>query len=225
MTQQTPDMTKEIAEENQARAMVYNFLSSLFAKEVNTDLVAQLTSKEGQHFLSSLSLEAKLAAPIDAIKTKLAQLDSEESLLELAADFCGLFLVDGRTSVSPYAGQYIANSSSRVSNGDAISGKKRADKIQIFGELHQQMTEFLTNSNMQIHSNFPEPADHLAVMLAYLGELCLSTSAENQISFIETYLMTWLGEFTQQVKTHDPSYFYTAVAELTLEWIKLDINK
>ena len=35
MKQQTPDMTKEIAEENQARAIVYNFLSSLFAKEVS----------------------------------------------------------------------------------------------------------------------------------------------------------------------------------------------
>lgn len=153
------------------------------------------------------------------------QLDSEESLLELAADFCGLFLVDGRTSVSPYAGQYIANElSSSLSNGDTISGKKKADKIQIFGELHQQMTEFLTNSNMQIHSDFPEPADHLAVMLAYLGHLCLSTSVDNQISFIETYLMTWLANFTQQVKKHDAGTFYAAVAELTLEWIKLELS-
>ena len=219
MKQQTPDMTKEIAEENQARAIVYNFLSSLFAKEVNTDLVAQLTSTEGQRFLSSLSLEAKLAAPIDKINTKLAQLDSEESLLELAADFCGLFLVDGRTSVSPYAGQYIANEPS-----DIISGNNKADKIQIFGELHQQMTEFLTNSNMQIHSDFPEPADHLAVMLAYISQLCLSTCEDNQISFIETYLMTWLADFTQQVKKHDTGYFYAAVAELTLELVKLELS-
>lgn len=225
MKQQTHDMTQEIAAENQARAIVYNFLSSLFAKEVNKDLVAQLISQEGQRFLSSLSLEDKLAAPINEINTKLAQLDSEESLLELAADFCGLFLVDGRTSVSPYAGQYIANElNSNLSNGDTISGKKKADKIQLFGELHQQMTEFLTNSNIQIHSDFPEPADHLAVMLAYLGHLCLSTSIDKKINFIEKYLMTWLANFTQQVKEHDTGRFYAAVAELTLEWVKLELS-
>ncbi len=214
------EVSPELMSENQARAVVYNFLSSLFAREVNKDLVKQLTSAEGQGFLNALALEPALAPSIKVISAKLTQLNSKESLLELAADFCGLFLVDGRTSVSPYAGQYINN----LSNGEATTDKKKADKIQIFGELHQAMTEFLTTSNMQIHSDFPEPADHIAVMLAYLGHLCLSASIDKQISFIEKYLMTWLSNFTQQVKKHDAGHFYAAVAELTLEWFKLEIS-
>jgi TorA-specific chaperone len=61
-------------------------------------------------------------------------------------------------------------------------------------------------------------------MLAYLGQLCLSSSVDKQIDFIETYLITWLADFTQQVKKHDADHFYTAVAELTLKWMKLEVS-
>ncbi len=210
-TKQTAELTAELTAENKARAIVYNFLSSLFAKEVNKDLVAQLTSEQGQSFLSSLALEPTLAPHIKVINAKLAGLNSEESLLELAADFCGLFLVDGRTSVSPYAGQYL-------------SSKQYTEKPPLFGELHQEMTEFLTNSKMQIHSDFPEPGDHLAVILAYIAHLCVATDAEHQHGFISTYLMTWLSDFAKQVKKHDHGVFYSAVAGLTQEWLKIEMD-
>ncbi len=210
-TELNAELSTELTAENKARAVVYNFLSSLFAKEVNKDLVEQLSSEQGQSFLSSLALEPALAPCIKEINTKLAQLDSEESLLELAADFCGLFLVDGKTSVSPYAGQYL-------------SKKQDKNKSQLFGELHQLMTEFLTNSKMQIHSDFPEPADHIAVILAYIAHLCVSTNDELQLKFIKIYLMSWISDFAQQVKKHDHGHFYCAVAGLTLHWLQTDVN-
>ena len=82
-----------MSQENQARAIVYNLLSSLFAKEVTAELVAQLTSTQGQSFLISLALEPSLSTSINEINAKLATLNSEEALLELAADFCGLFFL------------------------------------------------------------------------------------------------------------------------------------
>lgn len=208
----------ELNQESQARAIVYNFLSSLFAKEVTKDLVTQLISVQWQSFLNSLALEPSLSTSVNEINaklTELAKLNSKESLLELAADFCGLFLVDGRTSVSPYAGQYL---------GADTSSKKKSDRPQIFGELHQEMTEFLTENKLQIHSDFPEPGDHIAVILAYIAHLCVTVESKEQLTFIERYLMTWLGDFTAQVNKHDNGLFYSAVAELTSEWVKLDIN-
>ncbi|KGJ88329.1 TorD-like chaperone [Colwellia psychrerythraea] len=145
MSQVNKEITQEISEEKAARAVVYNFLSSLFAKEVSSDLVSQLTSEQGQSFLNSLALEPSLSAPINEINTKLAALNAKESLLELAADFCGLFLVDGRASVSPYAGQYL---------GADKNVKRKSDRPQIFGELHQKMTEFLTDNKLQITATF-----------------------------------------------------------------------
>lgn len=220
------DNSQELSEDNQARAVVYNFLSSLFAKEVTTDLVTQLTSAQGQSFLNSLALEPSLTAPINEINaklTKLAELNSKESLLELAADFCGLFLVDGRSCASPYAGQY----SSACPSDEIISGaggKRKKDKIQIFGELHQQMTEFLSESKLQVHSDFPEPSDHIAVILAYVAHLCITSDHKEQLNFINSYLMTWLSDFTQQVNKHDHGLFYSAVANLTLQWLKIEVE-
>ena len=98
---------QEVMAENQARAVVYNFLSSLFAKEVNEGSVSQLTSAQGQSFLNSLAMEPTLAPSIKVISAQLLTLNAKQPLLELAADFCGLFLVDGKTCASPYAGQYI----------------------------------------------------------------------------------------------------------------------
>ena len=221
MSQVSQETAQGLAEEREARAVVYNFLSSLFAKEVTSDLVAQLTSAQGENFLNSLALEPSLTVSINGIKAKLAKLNSEESLLELAADFCGLFLVDGRTSVSPYAGQYV-NAKEMAEPSVETGSKRKKDKIQIFGELHQQMTEFLTDNKLQVHSDFPEPSDHIAVILAYIAHVCVSAEPEEQLDFIKCYLMTWLSDFTQQVNEHDHGLFYGHVADLTLEWLKVD---
>jgi TorA-specific chaperone len=212
------EAAQELSAEKQARAIVYNFLSSLFAKEVTTDLVTQLTSAQGHNFLNSIALEPSLSTSVHEINAKLttlAKLNSKKSLLELAADFCGLFLVDGRTSVSPYAGQYL---------GANKSSKKKSDRPQIFGELHQKMTEFLTENKLQIHSDFPEPGDHIAVILAYIAHLCVTTESKEQLAFIESYLMTWLGDFTAQVNRHDNNMFYSSVANLTMQWLHLEVE-
>jgi len=223
MSQVNQETTQELSEEKEARAVVYNFLSSLFAKEVTSDLVAQLTSTQGQSFLNSLALEPSLTGSIDGIKAKFAKLNSEESLLELAADFCGLFLVDGRTSVSPYAGQYVSDKKS--AGQSVVTGSRRKeDKTQLFGELHQQMTEFLTDNKLQIHSDFPEPSDHISVILAYIAHLCVTKGSMQQFNFINSYLMTWLSDFTQQVNEHDHGLFYCYVADLTLAWLNVDIE-
>lgn len=226
-TVQDQELSADISEESQARTIVYNLLSSLFAKEVTSDLVTNLTSTQGQSFLNSLALEPSLSASINKINAKLTSLNSEEELLELAADFCGLFLVDGRTSVSPYAGQYLSakkdgEQKDKLSNESG--SRKKKDRVELFGELHQKMTEFLTDNKLQIHSDFPEPGDHIAVILAYVAHLCVTTEPKEQRNFIKRYVISWLGDFTQQVKIHDPSCFYAAVAELTTEWIKLDID-
>jgi len=219
---QEQELSEALSEDNQARAIVYNFLSSLFAKEVTSELVTQLTSAQGKSFLNSLALEPSLTASVDEINAKLATLNSEESLLELAADFCGLFLVDGRTCASPYAGQYLTACPSDAIKG--LGGKRKKDQIQIFGELHQQMTEFLTDNKLQIHSDFPEPGDHIAVILAYVAHLCITAEHKEQLHFIKCYLITWLKDFTEQVNKHDHGLFYSAVTNLTLQWLKIDIE-
>ncbi|KGJ91082.1 molecular chaperone TorD [Thalassotalea sp. ND16A] len=190
---------------NSARAMFYGLLSSLFAKEVERDLLSELMSEQGQVFLQHLANEDSFQPHIGVLNDKLKSLSSERDLLELAADFCGLFLVSGKHSASPYAGQYLEK-----------------DSAELFGEYHQSMVNFLTEHEMQLHSDFPEPADHIAVIFAYLSYLCSNASRAEQLSFIDNYLLTWVESFAQQVQQHDQQGFYSALASLSRAWLEFD---
>jgi TorA-specific chaperone len=129
--------------------------------------------------------------------------------LELAADYCGLFLVGSKHSASPYASLYLNES---------------GHETLLFGEEHQQMVRFLKQSKLQVQTSFPEPADHLAVILAYVEHLCLHSDKATQLSFIDSNLNNWLGNFTAKVIEADSGQFYSALARLTQSWVASDLD-
>ncbi|MGL4712930.1 MAG: molecular chaperone TorD [Shewanella sp.] len=191
---------------NHARALVYQLLSSLFAREIDKQRLNQLTSEAAQQFWRQLSLEPKLTQSVNKMLCTLNEIKDDEALLELAADYCGLFLVGTKHSASPYASLYL-------------SGE---DEPLLFGQQHQQMSEFLQQSKLQVQSHFPEPADHVAVILAYIAHLCCHSENAVQLSFLQTCIDPWLAIFVDQLSQCDNNGFYRAVATLTLEWVKLD---
>nr|WP_052056864.1 hypothetical protein [Colwellia psychrerythraea] len=60
--------------------------------------------------------------------------------------------------------------------------------------------------------------------MAYIAHLSVTAEPKEQLNFINSYLMTWLRGFTQQVTKHDHGLFYGAVADLTLQWLQIDIK-
>jgi len=197
---------------NQARGMVYQLLSSLFAKEVDHQLLHELTSERAQGFWAQLASEQVFKDDVDTLMSVLNTLKSDKALLELAADYCGLFLVGTKHSASPYASLYL---------DDAQSG---TDEPTLFGEQHQLMLQFLKQSQLQVQSSFPEPADHLAVILAYAAHLCNSRDEAAQLEFIEAYLNNWIGNFAAKVTQCDSGQFYSALSRLTQSWIQADVT-
>lgn len=200
---------------NKARAMVYRLLSSLFAKEIDHQLLHELTSEPAKAFLAQLASEPSFKRDVDAMVSVLGSLTSDKALMELAADYCGLFLVGTKHSASPYASLYLQ---------DTSKSAKAGDQPLLFGEQHQLMVQFLKQSLLQVQTSFPEPADHLAVILAYVEHLCLSASDEEQLSFIESYLNSWLGKFAAKVTQCDSGDFYCALARLTQSWVNSDLT-
>ncbi|BAJ03223.1 molecular chaperone TorD [Shewanella violacea] len=211
---------------NKARAMVYRLLSSLFAKEIDHQLLHELTSEPAKAFWTQLASEPSFKQDVDTLVTLLESLTSDKALLELAADYCGLFLVGTKHSASPYASLYLQDTNKSAADSQSNNspkGTKRGDQPLLFGEQHQMMVQFLKQSQLQVQTSFPEPADHLAVILAYVEHLCLSASNEEQLSFIESYLNSWLGKFTAKVTQGDSGKFYSALAGLTLSWVRSDL--
>lgn len=195
---------------NQGRAMVYRLLSALFAKEVDQPLLHELTSAQAQAFLAQLASDPLLGADVAKINAVLLGLTTDKALLELAADYCGLFLVGTKHSASPYASLYMAND------------KQDDDDVLLFGEQHQQMLDHLEQSQLQVQSEFPEPADHLAVILAYVAHQAERADSTTQQAFINNYLNSWLKTFSDKVSQCDNGQFYTALAHLTTHWVKVD---
>ncbi len=194
---------------NQARAMVYRLLSSLFAKEIDHQILHELTGEQAQAFLAQLASEPAFKQDIDTLISVLNTLKTDKALLELAADYCGLFLVGSKHSASPYASLYLNGSD---------------HETPLFGEQHQQMLQFLKQSKLQVQTSFPEPADHLAVILAYVEHLCLHSDKTTQLNFIESNLNNWLGNFAAKVIECDSGQFYSALARLTKNWVASDLD-
>ncbi|QFU25405.1 molecular chaperone TorD [Shewanella eurypsychrophilus] len=198
---------------NQARGMVYGLLSSLFAKEIDHQLLHELTSEKAKAFWTQLASESAFKQDVDAMVKVLENLKSDKALMELAADYCGLFLVGTKHSASPYASLYLQDTSS-----------ESQDEPTLFGEQHQLMVQFLKQSQLQVQTSFPEPADHLAVILAYVEHLCKTTDDTEQLKFIESYLAIWLGNFAAKVTQCDSGEFYCALARLTQSWVEADLK-
>lgn len=203
--------TVEVNPVDQVRSTIYQLLSSLFAKEIDHKTLHDLTSDQAKQFWAQLGSEAEFKADVDVLVAELATLNTDRALLELAADYCGLFLVGTKHSASPYASLYLDNKPA-----------KKGDEPLLFGEQHQQMTQFLKQSQLQVQSEFPEPADHLAVILAYVAHLCTHSDEAEQHSFIKANLANWLGNFVAKVTEVDTGNFYQALARLTYSWVKSD---
>ncbi len=209
-------MNKEAVSDNainRARGMVYQLLSSLFAKEVDHQLLHELTSDRAQNFWAQLANEQAFKSDVDTLVSVLNTLKSDKALLELAADYCGLFLVGTKHSASPYASLYL---------GDAQAGTD--DEPTLFGEQHQLMLQFLKQNQLQVQSSFPEPADHLAVILAYAAHLCNTSDEAAQLELIESYLNNWIGNFAAKVTQCDSGQFYSALSRLTQSWVAADVT-
>jgi TorA-specific chaperone len=199
---------------NQGRSMVYKLLSSLFAKELDQQLLQELTASQAQAFFAQLASDPLLSQDIETINSvlnsTLNSVNTDHALLELAADYCGLFLVGTKHSASPYASVYL--------NDNAVA----KDDVLLFGEQHQQMQTYLKQSQLTVQSEFPEPSDHIAVILAYVAHQACACDDSTQLSFIRQYLHAWLPRFVDRLTSVDTGQFYSAIAHLTLAWVESD---
>ncbi|MGF1687031.1 molecular chaperone TorD [Photobacterium japonica] len=207
---------KEFIAFNEQRAEIYWWMSSLFARELTEQDIEQYQNGEMVTFLSGLAMTAALKAPVEHFRDALKRLDvRDDAQLELAADFCGLFLSTPKSGALPYASMYVGKS--------GLMNDKPAQDMQALMETY----------NIAQRKEFNEPADHLAVELDFMGNLiimanqCASvddaeTLMQAQLAFINAMLLNWLPQFTAKANEHDKFGFYAAAAEVLLAFCQLD---
>ncbi len=126
-------MMQELKILNEKRAEIYWWLSSLFFKELSEQDIARYHSAEVRTFLSGLADEQSLNREVKHLVEALNRLQNrQDAQLELAADFCDLFLKSDRDSALPYASVYT-------------------DKGLLNGKPAQQMRELLGAHGLRLN--------------------------------------------------------------------------
>lgn len=203
---------------NEKRAEIYWWLSSIFAKELTENDLEAYHSAEIRSFLTGLSENTVLKPSVDKLVEALNRLqDRQDPQLELAADFCGLFLTTDKAGALPYASIYIGES--------GLLNDKPA----------QEMQKLMLSHGVDVKEGLNEPADHIALELDFLGNMIIRSNELEKLEhidaalleqkeFIETYLLSWLPQFSEKCSKFDPFGFYASVAKLLVDFCHLDCS-
>ncbi|EAA2617326.1 molecular chaperone TorD [Salmonella enterica] len=201
-------MIKQPALAQEQYACVYAWLALLFFREVDDEGLIQLQSAEIAYWLALLKRQPALAASMALLEQKIAALSlRQDAQLELAADFCGLFLMTDKKSALPYASQYPQQEPGMIKH-------------------------LLLEAGMEVNDDFKEPTDHLAIYLELLSHLHFSLGESFQQRRMNklrqktlSSLLEWLPEFTNNCLKHDPYGFYAALSQLLLAIVRFDDGK
>ncbi|WP_028025388.1 molecular chaperone TorD [Enterovibrio calviensis] len=209
---------KEFIAINEQRAEFYWWMSSLFATELTQEDLKNYQGSAMDSYYSALAMTDELKAPIADFRNALAALKlREDAQLELAADFCGLFLSTPKTGALPYASMYIGET--------GLLNDKPA----------QEMGQWMEKYGIAQRKDFNEPFDHLAVVLDFMGNLVILANKETeedkqealmqeQQVFLETMVTTWLGSFQKSLEQFDNFGFYKASGALVTAFVALDLS-
>ena len=199
----------------QHRATIYAWFSGLFAKELDADGIARLHSAAVGQWLASLADEPSLAAAVNQFQQSLSALNlRQDAVLELSADFAGLFLMPKPVETQPYASVHTS--------GDATPKFKQQSCTDMQAQLAQL--------GLSLNSAFKEPEDHLAVLLELISYLAYAVAEQEKNSQpllllqkqqIEL-LLSWLPAFSQACRQHDPFGFYASLANMMVTFIQAD---
>ncbi|MEZ9490306.1 molecular chaperone TorD [Vibrio breoganii] len=207
---------QELKQFNEQRAEIYWWFSSLFSKELTEEDLKAYQSAEVRGFLGGLAENEELVKSVERVVDALKRLqDREDAQLELAADFCDLFLTSDKYAALPYASIYLDDSK-------LLNGKPAQDMAQLMQE-----------KGIEVDKNFNEPADHLALELDFLGNLIIRSNELEQEShleqalaeqkaLIEEHILSWIPQFSENCTQYDEFGFYSSVAELLVNFCELD---
>ena len=193
------------------RAHLLAWLSSVFLREPNADVVGRLDADEGDQAVAALSVVPTVATEMRAMLDALRALKKREgsdanAALALAGRFGTLFLgAGGPNAAHPYASVY--------------------EEGRTHGAATERAAAFLATHDLGVGEGVPEPADHLGIQLAALAALAEREAAadataaaelrETQATFAGAEIRPWVGTLRDRVTRDDPDGYYAAAVRLT----------
>jgi TorA maturation chaperone TorD len=206
------------------RQAVYSFLSRMYAVEISRDALKDLSEKkdvwlrlaedpqvEGSELAAGFKSLAEFAGTVK-------ESEMDKVLLELAAEYAGLFL--GVRQVPPHPSESVYTSRERL-----IMQRARDEVLTIYKSM-----------GLQRFDKFREPEDHIAIELQFMAEMCGKTSEalkdgkdaeakkylDVQRDFLNEHLAKWVPMFVADILKGAKREFYRAIAKITKGYVETD---
>ena len=219
----TSETLTEINLLSKNRQAFYQFLSRIFEKEVDNELLTAIRDKK--NFLSQPieGLDKNMTRGLELVNGYLdssSKKSSDEICLELAVEYAGLFL--GVWGKPPHPSESIYGSV-----GGLVMQKERDEVLILYN-----------SAGLVLSKNFREPEDHVAIELQFMsylaGETAVAANAHDQKKvkdliemqglFLKKHLGKWLGFMTHDVMETGHVDFYKGICLLTQGFVDEDLK-
>ena len=185
------------------RILVYRLLSDLFAHPPTSDKISQLAAV-------TVHQDVHDDPGLDPLFALFADLNKDPARAErdLMGAYAFLFLGAGGPQSVPSSQSAFTDPRGRVCQEPAAA-----------------MARHLARLGMHVDTTYPEPPDHIAVILAVTAEM-IATGARpaDQTAFIKDHLAAWLPAFQAACASHDRHGFYARLAKTTDAFVAADLQ-
>lgn len=175
------------------RSQLFSLLGRIFVSELDEEMIKLLQHKDIVDVFEKL---------YEGYEEYICQEWKNSTLEDLAADYCHLFILPDKHSLSLKASHWSADS-------------RTSEKIENLVGRYRHNT---------LHSNTLSslPNDHLGILLNFIAHLLDSNniSAEKEAdTFIQLALQPWVKDFTQKLNERSNNPLYCASSQLLLKII------
>ncbi|MEA3339065.1 MAG: molecular chaperone TorD family protein [Chloroflexota bacterium] len=201
-----------------ARSQLYGALALAFRKPEAADQESE------QDSLAQILQQAALAFDAEALGQIAGELveslktfyQTEQALRTLEIEYNRLFVGPGRPQVPPYESVY------------------RDARGLVMGPAARDVERQYTTAGLGLAPNHHDLPDHVATELGFMAYLTLQEAEaqdedatiwlDRERAFLRDHLAVWLPRFCQRVRETSQHPFYSALAELTVTFVNLDME-
>ena len=184
------------------RAQLYTLLTRLYRSEVDAALLEKLKG------LSFPAAGNELLAQGYAMLTAYLSDCGENALTDLAVDYATVFLAAGSAT-----GRAAIPCESLYTSPRKI----------FMQEAWEDVCRIYAQAGLGKGSTYDDMMeDHLALELEFMAYLVKNGNPESQLSFLDTHLLNWVGEFMADIDKYAALDFYKATGRITLGFLQME---
>jgi TorA maturation chaperone TorD len=165
------------------RAELYRLFANLFMIEPSADMIAQMKD--------------------------IFQMESEDSLQDISADFAHIFLGPDK-HLPPY---------------ESLYNYPLGEKPGLWRKAAEDVQAFYRASGLMMSDELNLIPDHLSAELFFMSYLIENGLIEQQKRFLEEHPMKWIPEYCDEMHKQANTDFYKEVANLLKEFISSDYEE